>query len=203
MKTISECAAHYAAQWADLDQPLFSGLAQANTEERRLSTLGSLCGKYKIARSLRRAYDLEAGMPRYMPLLKLIDQCVNRHPTPKCAEEVVLWFRDEVSSCYGGVQALSLSSKVLWFVYRSPVIIYDKLARVALESPTGDYRSYERSWNARFDRMEQEIAVASAPHSSERWFHERVFDIYLWHIGQEKIEQGAQADGHAFGVPAA
>lgn len=194
MKTIAECASHYAAQWTTLDEPLFNGLLRSNSEETRLSTLSSLCGKYKIARSLRRAYDQDAGMPRYLPLLKLIDRCVAQYPTPENARQVVLWFRDELSAHYGGVRALSLSSKILWFVYRSPIIIHDKLARRALNTPAGDYLSYERRWRDLFESMKADIAAASAPYSPEIWFHERVFDIHLWHIGQATTERSTRSD---------
>jgi hypothetical protein len=194
MKTIEGCAAHYANQWANLDRPLFEGLRQGHTEQQRLATLGSLCSKYKIARSLRRAYDVDVGLPRYQPLLKLVDRCKKRCPAPSSPNEVVLWFRDELSAHYGGVRALSLSSKVLWFVYRSPVIIYDKYVQVALETPAGDYRSYQERWIERFKDLKKEVAFASTQYSGQRWFHERVFDIHLWHIGQMKIEQRVPTD---------
>lgn len=187
MNTIEQSAEHYAKQWNKLDKPLFCGLSPSNPQAHRLATLKSLCGQYKIARSLRKAYDHDVGIPRYEPVLRLIDRCVDLYPNPSEAEVVVSWFRDEIAAHYGGVRALSLSSKILWFVYRSPVIIFDQLARDALETPAGDYGAYLRKWREGYDGMKAEIVAASIPYSEESWFHERVYDIHLWHVGQARL----------------
>lgn len=183
MESIDTCVAHYANQWESLDKPLFEGLQPSQPTTDRLATLKSLCGKYKIARSLRREHDEGRGLPRYAPLLDLIDEARATHPAPSDAPAVVTWFRDKLAQQYGGVRALSLSSKVLWFVYRSPMVIFDELARKALDTPGGNYHAYWEAWSSRFKEHQGEIAAACAGVSNETWFHERVFDIYLWRTG--------------------
>ena len=185
MKTLKENVAHYARQWETKDRLMLSALCDEDEDERRRA-LAWICTDYKIARSLKLDYDVKLGMSRYAPLLALIDLSKVRCSSPSDAEDaenVVHWFRDQVAKLYGGVQALSLSSKVLWFVYRSPVVIYDRYAQLALGTPVGDYRSYLKEWRARFEEASPMISAASSEYSAERWFHERVFDIQLWHEG--------------------
>ena len=135
------------------------------------------------------SFDTKRKMRRYEPLLGLIAEMRERFPRPSDPVKVVTDFEKRVSEKYDdGLRKLSLSSKILWFVYRSPILIYDKNARLALKTTSGDYHSFQRAWLEAFDRQKEEIEDAcarfsSAPQFSERWFHERVFDKYLWHKG--------------------
>ena len=63
MKTLNECVSHWNAQWHD-ERLLFEGLLPKNEEQERLAALRSLCGKYRVARSLRLAYDEGRVAPR-------------------------------------------------------------------------------------------------------------------------------------------
>lgn len=185
MKPLVYCAQYYADQWANQDMSLFEGLAPPNDRTTRLATLTQICRKYKIARNLPRKYDEGAGLQRYEPLLAIIDECREVYPATSDPDEVVCWFADRVAKLYGGVSALSLSSKVLWFVYRSPVLIYDQLAREALGVRAGNYDAYQSQWRASYSKLESELSAASSSFSNEQWFKDRIFDIYLWHIGND------------------
>ena len=82
--------------------------------------------------------------------------------------------------------------------------LYDSQARIAVESKDGDLQSYYENWLAEFENHKEEIQsvckklsglslyavdqrFANRPYideiSSSKWFHERVFDIYLWSKG--------------------
>ena len=178
----------YSARWRDSDRKFFDGLRPGNTQEGRRVVLQEILGKYKVARNLPRAHDEGLGKERYQPLVEVLDRCRRRHPTATAPADVVLWFRDELAKRYGGDRPLSLSSKVLWFVYRSPIVIYDELVRRALDSPPRDYHAYLKRWTDRFRDARPAISLACAraegeSWSKERWFHERVFDLSLWYEG--------------------
>jgi len=101
-------------------------------------------------------------------------------------------------------KVLSLTTKFLWLKIKQPIIIYDSRARKALETENGNldtYDTYYKKWQEKFEKHQNEIKEACsklpALHeyavdqelgtekyiknvSSESWFHERVFDSYLW-----------------------
>jgi len=69
--------------------------------------------------------------------------------------------------------------------------IYDCQALATLQARSRDlqpkeYPSYCSAWKALFSECSEEIAAEWARQgaSSERWFHERVFDWYLWRSGK-------------------
>ncbi|HXI26161.1 MAG TPA: hypothetical protein VNG71_20075 [Pyrinomonadaceae bacterium] len=86
------------------------------------------------------------------------------------------------------------------------IIIYDKRARKALGTKSGDIRAYPiyyAKWLRQFELFYDEIDAAcsslhevheySAPNApssqevqklaSQQWFKQRVFDVYLWEQG--------------------
>lgn len=105
---------------------------------------------------------------------------------------------------------LSAASKLLWLTFRSPYIIYDARAVAALRSlgwefDNKDYAKYYEAWHSQYDQHKLEIEQAAerltklqpffgAWHDSEDslrktasqpWFLERVFDNYLWELGDD------------------
>lgn len=182
----------YANYWGKEkgDRSLYEGLLAKN-KDRHLETLRTLCSQYSVARSLPLKFDTKRKMRRYEPLLGLIADVRERFARPSDPVEVVTDFEKRISKKYNdGKSKLSLSSKVLWFVYRSPILIYDDYARRALKTPSGDYHLYQSKWLEAFNIKKKEIEDAcarfsSAPQFSERWFHERIFDKYLWDQGEK------------------
>jgi hypothetical protein len=88
-------------------------------------------------------------------------------------------------------EVLSASSKFLWFAWGQEIIIYDSQALAALRARVPnlrvkDYRAYCAAWSALFSECAEGVAneCARQGKSSERWFHERVFDLYLWRSGK-------------------
>lgn len=111
---------------------------------------------------------------------------------------------------------LSAASKLLWLKHRTPFIIYDKRAVDALpidvdalpiEKDKRNYPAYCRRWRLEFGKVQGEIESAakrllklqgyfSSCLSSKiklktvvnrPWFHERIFDVYLWEKGGVKL----------------
>jgi len=94
---------------------------------------------------------------------------------------------------------ISMSSKLLWFKFKSPVIIYDTRAKKAINYRSDNYAEYIDEWRKQYLKNQAKIKtacnnVAKLDKSflytdfdrtilKENWFHERVFDIYLWEIG--------------------
>ena len=105
---------------------------------------------------------------------------------------------------------LSAASKLLWLSYREPYVVLDSRAVNALVAMSDgfidrDYGAYANVWREQYQKREPSIreAVAKLPNArmfiraelppddtllkmvNERWFMERVFDIYLWiHNGE-------------------
>jgi len=103
---------------------------------------------------------------------------------------------------------LSAASKLLWLTFRSPYIIYDARAVAALKLlkpgfKNKDYAEYYAAWKTAFTEHESAVMRAAqrvpklhpffvtwretqaslTPISKQRWFLERIFDNYLWELG--------------------
>lgn len=189
--SLSWCARDYAKKWeAKGDKALFDGLDASQTFDTRLHSLKRLCGDYSVARNLKRARDVGAGYRRFEPLLSALDECRVEFPTISNVEDTVGWFVERVRSSYEA-NALSAATKVLWFSYRSPVIIYDKLARTALGVPAGNYPAYVSRWKEWYAEQEETLdkATSGCRHGSQQWFKDRVFDLFLYFEGKQNESQ--------------
>ena len=105
---------------------------------------------------------------------------------------------------------ISAASKFLWLLHKTPVVIYDDRACRCLNNlatakfSTEYYAAYRAGWNVQFKQFEPDILSACsdltfletfAPDDEaktslrslvgERWFHERVFDKFLWWNGKQ------------------
>jgi hypothetical protein len=104
---------------------------------------------------------------------------------------------------------LSAASKLLWLKCRSPIVILDARAAKALRGmnykfDARDYNQYYGAWGQAFLAKSGAIkaAIGRLPDYAdfslaakqgrpyirglitENWFVERVFDLYLWNIGE-------------------
>jgi len=106
---------------------------------------------------------------------------------------------------------LSAASKLLWLRHKSPYLIFDKRASDALrhlEHKISDYKSYCDAWGREYEKRRSALALAAhglinLPRAYTRdpsltddqltelvrkdWFMARVFDIYLWEIGDKNV----------------
>ncbi len=116
----------------------------------------------------------------------------------------ILKIEEEISNKYGNRNVLSLTTKFLWIKVKRPILIYDSMARKALRIENGALDAYYKEWYEKFKSNQREIVdvctklpdmnkyavnqdVGTREYiceiSGESWFHERVFDIYLWFKG--------------------
>lgn len=105
-------------------------------------------------------------------------------------------------------ELVSAASKFLWIRRRLPVVIYDRRAKTCLTilkaKPGTTYASFRKAWQTEFPKYK--VRIRSACHDLRqssvknfapsgiarrrlnsvlrtRWFHERVFDKFLWWNG--------------------
>lgn len=167
--------------------------------------ISEVLASYKVARSFK---NIEKPGKRYWLLFSL----VNKRSNKLKSNDVVSSVKDlasDIEKKYGQY-AISAASKLMWFYSRGTVVIYDELARAALEEISGikirksDYEGFYRLWHLEYKKNKTEIAKSSIklpsvksfsmasdiPDKSifniveSRWFQKRVFDYYLWHTGE-------------------
>ena len=201
-KTFEYCSLHYLNQWLTYDRDYCLTLANGN-ESEKLATLKNAGGFYRVARNLPTEHEEKEGVVRYKPVLDIID-CLERSQFEKNPVEEILKIAEKISGKYGGRNVLSLTTKFLWIKIKQPILIYDSQARIALGTKNGDLDAYYAKWRKEFESNKEEIVdvCSKLPDmnkyainqeigtkevikniSNELWFHERVFDIFLWSKG--------------------
>ncbi len=205
--TFEYCSLHYLNQWLKHDMDLFTGISSNNKTER-IDFLKKATSYYKISRNLQTQYDVDIGFQRYEPLLKVLDS-IDTSYFPVNSVDVVKEIRkieSKISNKYGGKGVLSLTTKLLWLKIQSPILIYDSQARIALNTPDGALSDFYDAWHQEFAKYKTDINEACAnlvkvrqysinPNlateskvkhwASQKWFKERVFDMYLWEKGRK------------------
>ncbi len=201
-QTFEYCSLQYLNQWIIHDSRYCDALANGS-KSTRLDALKDAAGFYKISRNLPKAGDTEKGLPRYKPLLDVIES-VKPADFKKDPVQRIRKVESTISHKYGGRGVLSLTTKVLWLKVKRPIILYDKQARTAIGTKDGDLDGYYTEWREAFELFSGQIAtackklvrmskytadkdLATATYikdaTAQTWFHERVFDIYLWNKG--------------------
>ncbi|MBN2865303.1 MAG: hypothetical protein JXK16_04790 [Thiotrichales bacterium] len=201
-QTFEYCSLHYLNQWLTYDKGFCHAFSNGSIEQK-LSTLKSAGGFYRVARNLPSEFDEHKGLIRYQPVLKIIDSVCKEQFTDNPIKKI-LEIESAISEQYGNKSVLSLTTKFLWLKIKQPVLIYDSQARIAVGSKNGDLFSYYDKWHDGFEKhkkqiedaccqlsqlqlyaVDQEVATKEyiTEISSNTWFHERVFDIYLWRKG--------------------
>ena len=173
--------AHYDAKF---DTPIRQALANGDPRD----AIRRIAGAYRVARNFPRRFDEALGIPRYEPVvgaLAAYSPNIGINPI-----EAVLRLADDLEQIYHR-KVLSAASKFLWFAWGQEIIIYDSQALATLRNRSPnlrakDYLAYCAAWKAFFSECSEEVATECARQgaSSERWFHERVFDWYLWRSGK-------------------
>ena len=202
VRTLEFCSLQYLNQWMLRDSGYCNALARGS-EKEKLDILHDAAAFYRIARNLPRAADIDKGLPRYKPLLAVIDAVkpadFRVNPLQRIHE-----VESAISRRYCKRSVLSLTTKILWLKVKTPIIIYDAQARRTLGIKAGDLTSYYNAWRKVFQEKSVEISASCAELvtmskytvdvdlattsyiqnvTSNRWFHERVLDLYLWNAG--------------------
>ena len=199
-KTFEFCSFQYLNLWENHDRNCHKTLLNNSSEEEKLSVLKKAGMFYRVARNLPTKYDSER---RYGHVLDILEN-TNKEDFEKEPIKAILAIEKKISEKYGKRGVLSLTTKFLWLKVKQPIIIYDSQARKALDTKNGDLKQFYEKWHDEFKKVKDDIAKACEnlenlylylPNqrdglrdeikkiSSESWFHERVFDIYLWNKG--------------------
>lgn len=201
-KTFEYCSLYYLNLWLTYDMGYCQALANGNKNEK-LTALKNAGGFYRVARNLPSEYDEKEGLARYEPVLDIIDPLkpiqFENNPVKEIRE-----IEKRISEKYGDRSVLSLTTKFLWIKIKRPILIYDSQARIAVGTKNGDLDTYYEKWREGFKANQGEIGevclkltdmnkyavnqeIGTKEYikmiSDEAWFHERVFDIYLWNKG--------------------
>lgn len=189
--------------WLSQDRLFVEKLA-SNNRSNQLEILRKIAAAYRIARNLPLAGDIERGQIRYEPVLSIINNISGPIEEQKIVD-LVNKTNKAICDKYNINEALSLTTKFLWFKFQSPILIYDSRARNALKTETGNYENFCKEWKKLYEENIEEIKNAckklpkmaiytNSPDfateekikeiSQKKWFMERVFDIYLWHAGE-------------------
>ncbi len=200
-ETIPYCALTYLNLWLSHDRQFHSALING-TDDEKLAALAKAASVYGVARNAPRSGDIDRGMPRFRPVLLCLQSCSSASITPENMVAAVTDMNQSLSRSYGRRCLTSLTSKFLWGLVRSPVVIYDANAINALGAPL-DYAGYVNCWQDSYRRHRVSIGTACddlpsvkryvvdpditatdiAALAKQEWFCERVFDIWLWHEG--------------------
>lgn len=199
------CAMQYLNVWFGYDRNFVEGLRPERSTHERVRTLREAATFYRIARNFKTFSD-ERTRER---VLRALDGTSGGNFDVDDAVETLAC---ELAKCCGK-QLTSAASKLLWFRRRSPIVIFDWLAVLGLRTgpdakqpPRFDYRTYRKEWRRQFERERERVSAAShaltrvrdfslgysesqqslASIVAKPWFHERVFDQFLWWTGKKR-----------------
>lgn len=194
-------AYYYLNQWLAHDR-CFTQKIVSKDKVVRLRGFQDACKFYRVSRNLFKKYDEGKGYARYEPALDIFD-CYEYLGSDAISTQLNI--EHKVSEKYGHRSVLSLTTKLCWLKFRSPVVVYDSRAKVSLGYKGNDLKEYSQIWHKEYAKFHNEI-VASCNKldklssyvvnnevgdkqyihelSKESWFHERVFDMYLWYHGE-------------------
>ena len=191
------CALRYLLIWETEERDLHALM----TNHPSSLALRKSMQHFRVARSFKGvAEEQNANL-----ILNALDRVSNQRTSSTC--ENVMALAAEFQTHFGKFN-LSAASKLLWLTFRSPYIIYDARAVAALRSlgcefDNKDYAKYYGAWHSKHDQHKLEIERAverlttlqpffTTWHDSEDslravtsqlWFRERVFDNFLWEMG--------------------
>ncbi len=191
----------YLNDWYWWDKPFIDRLGKEDKSER-LEALHDAAKFYKVTRNFKKVKE-NNRLELALNLLEDVQEPVDSKNIDKAVNDL-----SEALKAEYGRSAISASSKFLWLRFKSPVIIYDSralgwLTANGFKPSDRSYSSFRENWLKVFQEKEQEIksscadlhAVKEYSHAntatdseiqqlvSETWFHERVFDKYLWFYG--------------------
>lgn len=205
LPTFEYCSLKYLDLWLSGESSWVEAM-RGNDRSAKLQAMANFAKAYRISRNFHLKHELKDGVQaeRFGEILDIIDALTEAdfagdRLLPKLNE-----IRKQISARYGGSDVLSGTTKFLWLKLQSPIIIFDGQARVALDTKYADIDGFYVRWRNSYEVHAAEIArscsnldqvrrycvdpAAVTPRfmeqvTSRTWFHERVFDIYLWTLG--------------------
>ena len=202
-RTFEYCALRYLLLWVQAERDLHNIMKNSPSA----SDLRNSLHNFRVSRTFKGIKD-KAGI-----VLNALNEvgASNVLSSIEMVNELAARFSSEFNQTN-----LSAASKLLWFRYRSPFVIYDDRANRALKQlgHKFDKRSYEEyasAWNVAYNQSRGEVFAAAGLIPSlhpffadsidspslellarEPWFLERVFDIYLWENGGKPKRLGGE-----------
>ncbi len=208
--SIEYCSLFYLNQWILYDEKYNFALNNPKIKEyEKIKILKEASIYYRIARNFPTKYDEKKGLQRLEPVYEIIKMVKSKEFSDNPVEKI-LRVKEKISNKYGGIKLLSATTKILWIKIKHPIIIYDSQAVNALGSKPGDLNEYYHKWKDEYNIVKKEIKnacldlekinkyvvnqkIATKEYirniSQNEWFHERVFDAYLWHIGDNSSSE--------------
>ncbi|HUY15483.1 MAG TPA: hypothetical protein VMX16_17910 [Terriglobia bacterium] len=202
IENLNFCALEYLNDWYRYDYYFVVGLCSED-EDEQLRWLVEAVNVYRIARN----FKARPGEVRLKQALRALN-ATGDSITDTNIVSAVRKLAGELGSPDGKV-LISAASKLLWFRYKSPVVIYDGRAHRCLSKQcsgklaASDYGAYYYEWREQFLKREEHIRSACSELSRVKefsrayavsnkelgtlvgngWFRERVFDKFLWWNG--------------------
>jgi hypothetical protein len=190
----------YLNDWWQYDRRFVSGLSPSNDRDSRALILTEAATYYNVIRRFP-----EGSMPQ---VLDLVDATFGMMGpiTIQNVDLIVTALAVLFDKVFDRGVEISAASKFLWIRNQIPVVIFDRRAKKSLKrlgaKRNGKYVKYRAEWLKQFDQREQDIQTACAALAqvmnfaptdetmanltstvNSRWFHERVFDKFLWWNG--------------------
>ena len=200
MKKISfeYCSLKYLTIYQQIDKEIITGLKLEN-KTGRIDFLKKGATAFRIARNFS-GFEQSENKQKILSILDKIEKPKTENETI----DTVKYFSNQLTSLFPVKNYYSASSKFLWLKFQSPIIIMDSRTIKALDKKLKpeNYKDYYSLWKTEYSKNEKEIkkccsllpSVKSYFYNPEmdiieiinsKWFHERVFDIYLWEKGGE------------------
>ena len=198
--TFEFCSFQYLNLWENHDRNAHIVLTGNASEAEKLAVLKKAGTFYRVARNLPTKFD---DTRRYGHVLDILEK-IKKEDFEQQPIDTIQLIEKNISEKYGNRGVLSLTTKFLWLKIKHHIIIYDSQARKALGTKNGDLKQFYEKWHNEFKIVENAIKQTCEkledlylylPNqrdglkneikeiSSEPWFHERVFDTYLWNKG--------------------
>jgi len=201
----------YLNDWWQYDRNFASGLHPQGSSRRE--SLVKAATYYQVIRLFPKAQDTSARLNNALNQLDGALSGSSTIVTPSNVDSIVTTLATKLGLAYKrksskAAELTSAASKFLWIRRRSPVVIFDSRAHRCLirmnALPGETYDTFRKAWLAEFQTYETQIRSAChglrssgvkdfAPDSKaksgvksllhQRWFHERVFDKFLWWNG--------------------
>jgi hypothetical protein len=201
----------YLNDWWQYDRNFVSGLRPKASSRRE--SLVKAATYYQVIRLFPKNKDKVDRLDNALNNLDAVLKGVSNIITPANVDLTVTTLATTLGLTYKrksgkAAELISSASKFLWIRRQSPVIIFDQRAHACLKmmkaTPGTTYATFRKAWLTEFQTYESQIRSACrglsssgvkdfAPDSKgrsgaksllrQRWFHERVFDKFLWWNG--------------------
>jgi len=193
--TFNYCSLKYLNMYQIAEKEQIDGFMSTDSDVR-VNMLKKAASGFNVARNFKNFESHRAA----------ISVALHNHHRPKNeleTIELVNKFAGQLSKIVDEKRKFfSASSKFLWLKFQSPIVIIDSRTIKAIDKnlKPEDYKEYFVKWQLEFNKHAEEIkscclelpklkkysynpAMQIDEIVSSKWFHERVFDIYLWEIG--------------------